>query len=58
MEHKGTILIETERLILRQFVIDDAPAVYRNWTSDNDVTEFLRWQTHKDISETKEVLHK
>lgn len=58
MEHKGTILIETERLFLRQFVIDDAPAVYRNWTSDNDVTEFLRWQTHKDISETKEVLHK
>ena len=31
MNHKGKITIETERLILRRFTLDDAGAMYRNW---------------------------
>ena len=42
MKHKGTIKIETDRLILRKFVIDDAEVAFRNWTNDKRVTEFLR----------------
>ena len=42
MNHKGTKTIETERLLLRKFREDDAEAAYRNWTSDDKVTEFLR----------------
>ena len=30
MEHKGTVRIETERLVLRRFAADDGPAVFRN----------------------------
>lgn len=30
MEHKGTRALETERLILRRFTMEDAPAMYRN----------------------------
>ncbi|MCQ2426065.1 MAG: GNAT family N-acetyltransferase [Lachnospiraceae bacterium] len=56
MEHKGTKRIETERLILRPFRPGDAAAAYRNWTSDNKVTEFLRWQTHSDITVTETVI--
>ena len=56
MKHKGTIKIETDRLILRKFMISDVEAVYNNWTSDNRVTEFLRWPIHKDINETKQIL--
>lgn len=36
MEHKGTKYMETERLILRRFIIEDADAIYKNWTSDKE----------------------
>lgn len=56
MEHRGTVRIETERLILRQFTLADADYAFKNWTSDEKVTEFLRWQTHKNISETEKII--
>ena len=43
MKHCGTQTIETERLILRRFSVDDAEAMYRNWASDPEVTQFLTW---------------
>ena len=56
MNHKGTIQIETERLILRRFTIDDAPAMFKNWASDPEVTKFMTWPTHKDVGVSKWVL--
>ncbi len=56
MNHCGTKTIETERLLLRAFRESDVEAVFRNWTSDERVTEFLCWETHTDISETEQVL--
>lgn len=56
MTHCGTKTIETPRLTLRAFRLSDAPAAYRNWTSDEKVTEFLRWRTHSDVSETERVI--
>ena len=41
MEHKGTIRLETDRLILRQFKIEDAENVFNNWASDDEVTKYL-----------------
>ena len=58
MKHLGTIELETERLILRKFCKSDVQFAFKNWTSDDKVTEFLRWQTHKDIKETKSVINK
>lgn len=57
MQHKGTVLLETERLILRPFVAADIEPSYHNWTSDVKVTEFLRWPTHENISVTEMVLN-
>ncbi len=57
MEHKGTQIITTERLLLRQFNKNDSEAMFRNWQSDSKVTEFLRWKTAKDISEAERVIH-
>lgn len=57
MKHKGTITIETDRLILRRFIKDDAKASFTNWTSDRRVTEFLRWPTHDNIDITEKVLN-
>ena len=56
MIHKGTVLLETDRLILRQFIISDDKAMFRNWTNDSDVTKYLTWPTHQDISETRQIL--
>ena len=56
MNHKGTIKLETERLMLRPFVIEDVKAAFRNWMSDEKVTEFLRWPTHKDILISERVI--
>lgn len=48
MLNLGTERIETPRLILRPFVLEDAPAMYRNWASDPEVTRFLTWPTHQN----------
>jgi ribosomal-protein-alanine N-acetyltransferase len=58
MNHKGTKTIETDRLILRRFTKDDISFAYRNWTSDEAVTRYLRWPTHEDMSITERVLNK
>ena len=52
MNHLGTRQLETDRLILRQFSVKDASAMYRNWASDPEVTRFLTWPVHgtEDIS--------
>ena len=53
MDHKGTQRIETERLILRRFVMDDASAMFKNWASDSEVTKYLTWPTHKSVEGSK-----
>lgn len=56
MKHCGTIQIETERLILRKFTIDDANDLFKNYASRDEVSEFMPWHSHKNIEETKEYL--
>ena len=47
MLNLGTQLIETTRLILRQFVKSDAQPMYDNWANDPEVTRFLTWPPHQ-----------
>ena len=56
MTHQGTTRMETARLLLRPFVLEDAEAMYANWCSDPEVTRYLMWPTHTDVSVTKAVL--
>ena len=49
MKHKGTVTLETERLRLRKFTESDADAVFRNWASDDEVTKYLTWPTHRSV---------
>ncbi|MBQ3231995.1 MAG: GNAT family N-acetyltransferase [Clostridia bacterium] len=53
MKHVGTQVIETERLILRPVVREDAPAMHRNWTGDPEVTKYLTWPTHASVNVTE-----
>lgn len=56
MNHQGTRWIETERLILRQFTLDDAPAMYRNWAGNPEVTKYLTWPAHGSVEISRMVL--
>lgn len=56
MKHVGTKTIETARLDLRRLTLSDAEMMFRNWTSDADVTRFLRWGAHKTIDDTKSMI--
>lgn len=56
MEHQGTVRIDTKRLLLRQFTLDDIQYAFDNWTSDENVTKFLRWPTHENAAITERVL--
>ena len=56
MTHKGTVRLETERLVLRRFERGDAPAMLKNWASDPEVTKFLTWMPHQSIMITENVI--
>lgn len=56
MKHCGTQTITTERLILRRFKESDAEPMFNNWAKDPDVTKYMTWQTHGDISVTKAII--
>ena len=56
MNKTGTKRLETERLILRRFTAEDAEAMYRNWASDPEVTEFLTWPPHRSPEITRMLL--
>ncbi len=56
MKHKGTVRLETDRLILRPFTLEDALPMFRNWASDEEVTRFLTWPAHKDVEVSRRVI--
>ena len=56
MKHIGTVLLETERLILRRFTMEDDAAMFANWVTDPDVTRYLMWKTHDNVEETRQIL--
>ena len=51
-----TPILETERLILRPFCMEDAGDVFATWESDPDVAKYMFWTSHDDIEKTKEWL--
>lgn len=55
MKHCGTQRLETDRLILRRFTIEDADAMYKNWASDAEVTKYLTWPTHSGVEVSQYV---
>lgn len=56
MNHKGTKIIETKRLILRPFREDDGAPMFRNWASDPEVTKYLTWPAHETVEVSEWVV--
>lgn len=56
MRHAGTQPIETQRLLLRRLLPEDAQMMFANWAGDPEVTRSLRWEPHPDAAHTWELL--
>ena len=56
LNHKGTVILKTERLILRPFRLSDAEDMYRNWASDPEVPKYVSWDVHESPAFTRELL--
>lgn len=48
-------ILTSKRLVLRPFVIDDAASLF-SWASDDDVTRYLRFQSHDTLQESQRVI--
>ena len=57
MNHVGTIRLETDRLIIRCFNLDDAESVFYNWASDDEVTKYLTWPSYKSVEVSREYMN-
>ena len=49
--------IETKRLILRQFEIEDAHDMFVNYASDPEVTKYLSWPAYTEEAEAVGRMH-
>ena len=58
MEHLGTKTLETERLILRKTIENDAEPMFDNWANDERVTKYLTWQPYESAEQLRESYHK
>ncbi len=54
----GTQEIETERLILRPFVQDDAQSAFNNWAGDEAVQKMYGEPVYKTVEEVEDLLGK
>jgi len=50
--------IETTRLKLKRLELTDSEMMFSNWAGDDKVTRFLRWDAHKTIDDTKNMISK
>ena len=56
MNKVGTQTIETRRLVIRRFRVEDAEEMYQGWASDPEVTRYLTWPPHGSMEITRQLL--
>lgn len=56
MNHRGTVDLQTNRLFLRKFMMDDVKPMFQNWATEEEVTKFLTWPPHENSDITQMVV--
>jgi RimJ/RimL family protein N-acetyltransferase len=51
-------VIETERLVLRPPVAEDAQAIFDSFSQDREVTRFLTWRPHENIQRAEQFVER
>jgi RimJ/RimL family protein N-acetyltransferase len=49
-------ILETERLLLRPPIMDDAQAIFQSYAQSPEVAKYLVWKPHASIHETRQFL--
>ena len=52
------LVYETDRLRMRQPLIDDAEAIFEQYGQDPEVTRYMTWRPHKTKAETEVFLNR
>lgn len=52
-----TKTIETKRLILRQFIVEDAQAMFQNYASDPEVVRYTAWPAYPELKMAEGRMH-
>ena len=47
-----TPTIECARIVLKPLCVKDASDIFERWTSDERVSQYVRWSTHKSVEDT------
>ena len=51
-------VLQTERLILRKPVLEDAEVIFETYAHDEEVTRYLTWVANKNIEETRNYVER
>lgn len=51
MHHKGTVPLQSGRLLLRRYTLLDADTMYKNYAADERVTRFLSWPPYQNAQD-------
>jgi ribosomal-protein-alanine N-acetyltransferase len=49
-------ILETTRLLMRMPVLDDVASIFQKYAQDKEVTKFLIWRPHENITVTREFI--
>lgn len=52
----GTPVLESERLLLRPYVLEDAQHMFDNWTSRPENVTYVTWPAHESVDFTRQLL--
>lgn len=52
----GTKILNSQRLLLRPYVLEDAPTMFENWASRADNVTYVTWPPHESVAFTKQLL--
>ncbi|MBO6301372.1 MAG: GNAT family N-acetyltransferase [Ruminiclostridium sp.] len=48
--------LETGRLMLRELTRRDTRAIFENWARDPEVSKYMTWTAHRDVSVTERIV--
>ena len=56
LNHSGSRILHTERLVLRPYRPDDSAQIFGNWASDTKVADHVSWDIHSSVEMTQSLV--